>query len=129
MQPALALSTDPAQNDWSSTTIDGGRDLRSVTCPSVSLCTAVDLKGHVVTSTNPAGGPSAWTATLIDGNPCADTTPCSFEQIQASDGSGVRAVDSSTISGNGPFLTGLTLTGDVLSWSHDGTPRTLTMTP
>jgi hypothetical protein len=25
--------------------------------------------------------------------------------------------------------TGLTLTGDVLSWKHNGTPQTLTLTP
>ena len=37
-------------------------------------------------------------------------------------------VDSSEFPGSGPFLTGLTLTGDVLSWSHAGKPRSVTLT-
>lgn len=40
--------------------------LLSVSCPSVSLCVAVDQAGQVVTSTDPAGGSSSWSAALID---------------------------------------------------------------
>jgi hypothetical protein len=123
----LVWSTDPTSGVWSSTTIDKGRDLTSISCPSTSLCVAVDGTGHVVTSTNPTGGPSSWTPALIDGDPCNDTTPCSDEQILASAGRGVQTIDSSNLPGEGPFLTGLKLTGDVLSWSHDGTPRSVTL--
>ena len=66
---------------------------------------------------------------LIDGDPCNETTPCSVEEIQASDGHGLRTVDSSHYSGSGTFLTELTLTGDALSWSHNGTPQTIGLTP
>ena len=97
--------------------------LNSISCPSTSLCVAVDGTGHVITSTNPTGGPSAWKPALVDGDPCNDTTSCSMEQILASAGRGVETVDSSKLPGDGPFLTGLTLNGDVLSWSHDGTPK------
>jgi hypothetical protein len=38
----------------------------AVSCPSVSLCVAVDLAGNVLTSTDPTGGASAWARTLID---------------------------------------------------------------
>ena len=125
----LEISTNPASGVWTSATIDDGRDLDSISCPSTSLCVAVDATGHAVTSTNPTGGPSAWTPALIDGDPCNDTTSCSTEQILASAGDGVKTIDSSNLPGDGPFLTGLTLTGDVLSWSHDGTPRSATLTP
>ena len=126
---ALGVSTNPGSGPWAPSTIDDGRNLDSISCASPSLCVAVDSAGHVVSSTDPTGGPSTWTSALLDGDPCDDTTPCSVEQIQASDANGLHTVDTSRIPGSGPFLTGLTLTGDVLSWNHDGTPRTITLTP
>ncbi len=126
---ALELSTHPAAGRWSAERIDLERELESISCPSISLCVAVDAQGHIVTSTDPTGGPSTWKPALIDGNPCNDTTPCSIEKIEASDSTGVRTVDSVKMSGSGPFLTRLKLTGDVLSWTHDGTPRILALTP
>jgi hypothetical protein len=126
---ALDVSTDPASGAWTHTTIDNGRNLSSIACPSASLCVAVDSTGHVVSSSDPTGGPSAWTPALLAGDPCTDTTPCSIEQVQASDGTGLHTVDSSKIPGNGPFLTALALTGDVLSWNHDGTQRSDPLTP
>ncbi|MHB8262576.1 MAG: IPT/TIG domain-containing protein [Acidimicrobiales bacterium] len=49
----------PAQVDhqppWS--TVNSFSD---ISCPSASLCVAVDTAGHLVTSTDPNGGPSAW---------------------------------------------------------------------
>jgi hypothetical protein len=90
---------------------------------------ATDDAGHVLTATDPAGGPSAWTPTLLEGDPCTDGHACSIESIKASDKTGLHIVDSSHIPGSGPFLTGLTLNGDTLSWSHDGSPRTATLTP
>ena len=98
-------------------------------CASVIRDSVVSQTGHVVTSTDPTGGPSTWTPALIDGDPCNETTPCSVEEIQASDGHGVQTVDRSHYSGSGPFLTGLTLKGDVLSWSHNGNPRSIGLTP
>jgi hypothetical protein len=124
---ALYVSTDPASGSWTGTTIDDFRELTWISCPSPSLCVATDSTGHVVTSTDPTAGPSAWAPTLIDGDPCTDTTPCSVEKIQAADATGLHTVDSSKLAGAGPFLRGLTLTGDVLSWSHQGTPRSTTL--
>ncbi len=51
----------------------------------------------------------------------------SGRKTQVSDHSGVRTVDTSRRPGAGPFLTDLTLTGDVLSWNHDGAPRSITL--
>jgi hypothetical protein len=42
--------------------------LRGVSCPSTSLCVAVDAAGNVLASTNPAGGSTAWTITHADTN-------------------------------------------------------------
>lgn len=39
---------------------------RAVSCPSVSLCVAVDDSGNVVTSTDPTGGAATWRAARID---------------------------------------------------------------
>ena len=108
--------------------IDGGGQLNSIACRSASLCVAADSTGHIVTSTDPTGGSSRWSSAVVH-DLCTATTPCSVEQIQASDSSGLHTVDLSELPGNGPFLTGLTLKGDLLSWSHDGTPRTVTLTP
>jgi WD40-like Beta Propeller Repeat len=126
---ALELSTHPASDQWTAETIDHYQQLDSISCPSVSLCVVVDSEGHVVTSTDPTGGPSTWKPALVDGDPCNDTTPCTIEQIQASDSTGVRTVDSIKLPGSGPFLTGLKLIGDVLSWNHDGSPRSVVLTP
>jgi hypothetical protein len=42
--------------------------LRGVSCPSTSLCVAVDAAGNVLASGNPAGGSSVWTITHADAN-------------------------------------------------------------
>jgi WD40-like Beta Propeller Repeat len=124
---ALEVSTDPASGVWTSVTIDHGSQLNAIACPSVSLCVAVDANGNAVTSTDPTGGPSAWTPARLDG--CPGPTACSTEQILASDHTGVHSVDSGAFPVSGPFLTGLSLTGDVLSWRHAGTPQNVTLTP
>jgi hypothetical protein len=125
----LAISTEPASGTWTTTTINGVRHFESVSCPSASLCVVGDDRGQVVTSTNPTGGASTWTPTFVGDDPCALTVGCDDEQIVASDGTGMHPLDTSHLPGTGPFLTALTLTGDVLSWSHDGTPKSVTLTP
>jgi len=44
-----------------------GQLLSGVSCPSTSLCVAVDRVGNVITSSNPTGGASTWTTTNVDG--------------------------------------------------------------
>jgi hypothetical protein len=125
---ALDVTTDPASGTWLSEPIDGGGNLTSVSCSSSSLCVATDVYGHVFASTNPAGGSWSWSPMFLDGDPCTDGHACSIESIEASDKTGVHTVDSSELPGSGPFLTGLTLNGDTLSWSHDGSPRSVELT-
>jgi hypothetical protein len=54
--------------------------LWDVSCPSVALCVAVDGAGNVLTSTDPAGGPPAWSATKIGDDlravSCASVSLC-----------------------------------------------------
>jgi hypothetical protein len=40
--------------------------LSAISCPSTSLCVAVDSAGQVVTSTNPTGGQQSWNRTLLE---------------------------------------------------------------
>jgi hypothetical protein len=39
-----------------------------LSCPSSSLCVAVDSTGHVATSASPAGGAGTWTSSDVDGS-------------------------------------------------------------
>jgi hypothetical protein len=55
---------------------------------------------------------------------------CTVEQIQASDKNGVRTLDSITQPiGSPAALTSLTLTGDTLTWNHNGSPRSAQLQP
>ncbi|HEY5318292.1 MAG TPA: hypothetical protein VIJ20_09945 [Solirubrobacteraceae bacterium] len=76
------------------------------------------------------GGSAAWTAALIDGNPCNVTTSCTVEQIMASDATGLHALDATATPGSGgSWLTALSLSGSTLSWDHAGTPQSAELNP
>jgi hypothetical protein len=55
----------------------------AVSCPSVSACVAFSDSGHTLSSTDPAGGPTAWKATtigtrhgMITAGSCASSSLC-----------------------------------------------------
>jgi hypothetical protein len=98
----------------------------STNCPDYSGGCPFPALDQLVLGSDGVSG-AHFRAPVSNGNPCAGTTPCSVEQIQASDHTGVRTVDSITFAGSGPFLTALRLNGDVLSWSHAGTPRSINL--
>jgi hypothetical protein len=125
---ALDVSTDPASGAWVPYTIDNGNDLHSISCASSTLCVAGDEVGNVVSTTNPTGGSAAWTPALIDGDPCSAGTSCTTEGIDATDHSGRHFLDTVSEPGTGPeVLTGLSLSGDRLTWDHAGTPESATL--
>src|SRR4051812_9183625 len=65
---ALPCAAQAAPLTWSAgVDIDGTTALTSVSCPSASLCVAMDSANpsNVLTSTNPTGGATAWTADPI----------------------------------------------------------------
>jgi hypothetical protein len=41
--------------------------LQGVSCPSISLCVAIDQEGDVVTSTDPTGGAATWVIADVEG--------------------------------------------------------------
>ena len=98
-----------------------------VSCPSISLCVAVDGAGSVATSSDPASAAGAWAVAPIDVFPCAIAgTPCISEQLYAHDGQGTRVIDGAP-PGSGQVIGGVRLHGDslTLTWTHDGAARTL----
>jgi hypothetical protein len=103
--------------------------LLTIDCATSSLCVAGDADGYAVTSTDPTGGPSAWTAALADGSPCPATGVCTTEQIIASDSTGVHTLDKITGLGMGSLLADLSLSGDTLTWEHAGSPESATLAP
>ena len=130
-QSGVSVSTDPSSGAW--TTYGLSNPPLNVSCPTTSFCAIGTVGGgYAFTSSDPAAGAAAWKPVLADRIDCA-TTPyaCATEKIIASDRTGVHTLDSSTEyeAQTGPQLAALALTSDVLSWSHDGTPRTFALTP
>ncbi len=112
-------STNPTgvEDDWKLTDVDGdGRDthLTSVSCPTVSLCVTVSGERHtpgkVLSSTNPTGGPEAWSVVQLDesldlrGVSCGTPTLCV------------------AVAENGRMLVSTNPTGDASAWRELGTP-------
>ena len=57
----LNSSTAPAAGTWSAVhKIDGSNSINDLSCPSPTLCVAVDSNGNAMTSTSPATG--AWSS-------------------------------------------------------------------
>jgi hypothetical protein len=90
---------------WSApATIDGSNNLLGVSCPSTSLCVAVDGNGNVVTSTDPAGG-GGWTVANVDGANEFDGVSCPSTSLCV-------AVDA-----HGNVVTSTNPTGGAVAWS------------
>lgn len=77
----VVTTIHPIYGPWSNVAkIDGKTPLTGVSCPTLTLCVAVDANGNVITSTKPTGGRSAWarpvkidTATAAGGGPAGLT--------------------------------------------------------
>jgi hypothetical protein len=125
--------SEPTSGAWNSYTVNGaGGDLGSISCPTATFCVAAgNDAGDALVSTDPTGGPAAWTSVLADPISCPPSTACGTEAIIASDRTGIHTLDASTEfeAQTGAQLTGLTLTGDTLSWRHSGSLRTYTLAP
>jgi hypothetical protein len=68
------VSIDPAPSP--SPYPPGPNKLDSISCPSESLCAALDVSGNVATSSDPTSGAPAWRVTRIDSNTqsCGEST-------------------------------------------------------
>jgi hypothetical protein len=130
-QSGVSVSTDPSSGEWTSYPLIATP--QSVSCPTTSFCAIGTAgAGYAFTSSNPAAGSGAWKPVLADTIDCT-TTPnaCQTEQIIAADRTGVHTLDSSTEfeAKTGPQLTGVSLTGDTLSWNDDGSPTSAQLKP
>ena len=83
--------------------------ITALTCPSTRLCVAVDSNGFVLTSTDPTGGPGAWTATPIDTDhglewdPLANVACPSTDRCTAADFSGTMFSTNNPTGGAGDW--------------------------
>ncbi len=67
----IVTSTNPTggASAWNVTAFTGEFVLLDVSCPTTSLCVAVDNGGDALISTNPTGGAATWKLTHIDNTP------------------------------------------------------------
>jgi WD40-like Beta Propeller Repeat len=131
---SIGFSTDPSSGNWTTESVAStAGSLDSVSCPTTTFCVAAgDDDGDVLVSTNPTGGPGAWTPVLADKVDCAIAVgACGTEEIVASDGTGVHVLDTSTEfeAQTGPQLSGLTVADDTVTWEHSGSPMHAQLTP
>jgi photosystem II stability/assembly factor-like uncharacterized protein len=91
-------STSPTggPSAWTATKVDrnprspgGANAMYGVSCPSTSLCIAVDSAGNVLVSTNPAAATPVWTVRNVEGNVTIYGVSCpSASLCVAADGGG-----------------------------------------
>jgi hypothetical protein len=121
----IVTSTNPGGGAaaWTLSSIDAQASLNGISCPDVNLCVAVGglrqeppAAGLVFTSTTPAGGPSAWTATEIGG--VADLTVISCP----------TAMFCVATDGLGNVFTSTHPTGGAQAWRLSSVPSTFAVT-
>jgi hypothetical protein len=66
----------PVQVDTTAAAGGGPAGFAAISCPTVTLCVAVDNVGQVVTSTDPMGGASAWTTAVLPDAPSLTGVSC-----------------------------------------------------
>ena len=120
-EPDVFTSTDPTDPSpsWSPAALPTPASL--VTCATPSLCVA-GAQQDVEVSTDPTGGTSAWTSFLADALSCDPATPCRAEVLQAVDDQGLHTLDTAP-QGSGTVIADLQFSGDTLTWTNAGTPR------
>src|SRR5438094_8502584 len=100
-----------------------GVGLVGVSCVSSGLCVVADDDGNVVTSTNPTGGPSAWTVTNVDVSVGPNSSGPRLTGVSCPTGDLCVAVDS-----DGTIITSTKPTGGATAWKalHVGGANDLT---
>jgi hypothetical protein len=79
---AAVAASSPGPVLWTAPAGVDVQPIDSISCPSTALCVAVDRGGHVLWSTDPAGGRLTWAAADVDGSSeitsvsCPSTTLC-----------------------------------------------------
>ncbi len=107
---ALMLAAPAAADtplSWSTVNVDGTNAINSISCPTSSLCVAVDAAGNVLRSTNPIGSRSWSKPVNIDNGGLHDLAAVSCPSISL-----CVAVDDA-----GDVLTSTNPTGGASAWS------------
>jgi hypothetical protein len=79
---AAVPASSPGPLLWTAPAGVDTEPIDSISCPSTALCVAVGRGGHILWSTDPAGGRLTWAAADVDGNSemtsvsCPSTTLC-----------------------------------------------------
>ena len=121
---ALAAAVPASASTWKVTDVPDGPVegiLWAISCPSPSLCVATGTNSAIVSSTDPTGGPSAWSAVHPEGywlppiaNPNGDSYP----------GNAIRGVSCPTTGfcaaagPQGHFFTSTDPTGPAEAWAE-----------
>jgi hypothetical protein len=118
----VVRSSDPARpGSWSLTHVDSAAErIEAYACPPVGACIAVDSAGGALT---PTDGES-WPRTTIDLPPPCSAPACENEAVYLRDATGVHEVDSVS-AGSETDLSGLRLSDATLTWTHQGTTRSV----
>src|SRR5437773_2118884 len=100
-----------------------GVGLVRVSCVSSGLCVVADDDGNVVTSTNPTGGPSAWTVANVDVSVGPNSNGPRLVGVSCPTSGLCVAVDS-----DGNIITSTKPTGGATAWTavHVGSANYLT---
>jgi hypothetical protein len=126
------VSTDPAggQAGWPQTLAPSsfiGSSASGLSCPSAALCAGVTDEGAILTSTSPASATPDWMGATVEVPQCGGYTVCELEQIGAEDSQGMSVLDSIVTPDGGHELANLHLSGDELTWTDNGVPRSATL--
>jgi hypothetical protein len=105
----VATSTNPTDGTeaWQVAHVDSNTvceskcpaSLEAISCPSLALCVALDTAGYVFWSTNPAGGPAAWSNAKIGNTYGLTAVSCPSESLCVAVGSEGEAITSTDPSG------------------------------
>ena len=127
----VAVSTDPTggASAWTVSNLNSasafnGDQLTSVSCPTVSLCVAAGSNpsgGIVFTTTDPTGGPSAWTLAQVD-------TATTASSVTTLTGVSCTAALCVAVDNDGNVVTSGDPTGGASAWTLSGVDGTNQMT-
>jgi hypothetical protein len=98
-------------------TIDPGTYINKISCPSVSLCVAVDGSGGILTSTNPTGGATAWTRVDVDGSTSVWGVSCASVVLCVAVDADGGILTSTNPAGGASAWTRVDVDGSTLIWA------------
>jgi hypothetical protein len=103
LTPAQANAAAPLS--WSApSAIDGSKQLSAVSCPSESLCVAVDAAGNALASADPTSPGAPWASAAIDPGQALSSVSCSSNALcVAVDGRGEAFISSQPLGGAGAW--------------------------